>query len=51
MALLLNKVLPIIDEAGFDGYIVSEFEGHLAGNTFEMTKKHVEMERKILEIK
>ncbi len=45
-----DKILPIIDRTGFDGYIVSEFEGHASGNAFDMTKKHIEMERRILGI-
>lgn len=53
MSIPYDKILPIIDQAGFDGYIVSEYEGH--GNArvsaFDMTRKHIEMERRILGIK
>lgn len=48
MSIPYDKILPIIDSSGFDGYIVSEFEGHMSGNAYDMTKKHIEMERRIL---
>ncbi|MGB8455508.1 MAG: TIM barrel protein [Anaerocolumna sp.] len=50
MSIPYDKILPIIDNAGFEGYIVSEFEGHARGNAYEMTKKHIAMERRILGI-
>ncbi|MGN6711970.1 sugar phosphate isomerase/epimerase family protein [Anaerocolumna jejuensis] len=48
MSIPYDKILPIIDDSGFDGYIVSEFEGHMSGKAYDMTKKHIEMERRIL---
>jgi len=50
MSIPYDQILPIIDEAGFDGYIVSEFEGHESGKAPEMVKKHIAMERRILGI-
>lgn len=43
-----EKILPILDDFGYNGYIVSEYEGHHAGNALEMTRKHIAMERRIL---
>lgn len=43
-----DEILPVIAAAGFSGYIVSEYESHHTGRAFEMTKKHLEMERQIL---
>lgn len=45
-----DKILPIILDSGFDGYIVSEYEGHIHSDisAAEMLKKHFEMERRIL---
>lgn len=48
MSIPYEKILPIIKESGFDGYIMSEFEGHASGDAWEMTQKHIAMERKIL---
>ncbi len=42
-----EKILPIIEASGFDGYIVSEYEHH-TGLAPLMVPKHIEMERKIL---
>lgn len=43
-----DKLLPIIADSNFDGYIMSEFEGHGFYDAVEMTKRHLQMERKIL---
>ena len=45
-----DKILPIIRDSGFDGYIVSEYEGHILSDAsaFEMVKQHLEMERRLL---
>lgn len=43
-----EKILPVIAEANFDGYIVSEYENHVSGLAPEMVKKHIAMERRIL---
>lgn len=43
-----DQLLPIIQASDFDGYIMSEFEGHGFYDAVEMTKRHLQMERKIL---
>lgn len=43
-----EDILPIIQASDFDGYIMSEFEGHGFYDAVEMTKRHLAMERKIL---
>lgn len=43
-----DKLLPILDEAGYDGYIVSEFEGHGTMPAAQAVAKHIAMERRIL---
>jgi sugar phosphate isomerase/epimerase len=43
-----QDILPIIQDSDFDGYIMSEYEDHLSGRALEMTKRHLEMERKLL---
>lgn len=45
-----EKILPVIKASNFEGCIVSEFEGHENGNAYEMTRRHLEMEQKILEM-
>ncbi|WP_099221671.1 sugar phosphate isomerase/epimerase family protein [Listeria costaricensis] len=44
-----EQILPIIADSTFDGYIMSEFEGHNFYDAVEMTKRHLLMEKKILE--
>ncbi|MDR4946748.1 sugar phosphate isomerase/epimerase family protein [Neobacillus cucumis] len=44
-----DKILPIIQNSDFDGYIVSEYEDHISGRALEMTKRHLQMERKLLD--
>lgn len=48
-----DKILQIIKESNFDGYIVSEYEGHINSDApaFGILKKHIEMERRILAAK
>ncbi|MBU7591274.1 sugar phosphate isomerase/epimerase family protein [Metabacillus halosaccharovorans] len=41
-----GDILPIIQNSGFDGYIMSEYEA--SDNAIEMTKRHLQMERRIL---
>lgn len=43
-----QDILPIIQNSDFDGFIVSEYEDHLSGRALEMTKRHLQMERKLL---
>jgi sugar phosphate isomerase/epimerase len=43
-----GQILPVIQASDFDGCIVSEYEGHENGKTYEMVRRHLEMERKIL---
>lgn len=43
-----EKILPVIRDSDFEGYIVSEYEGHSNGRAVEMVKKHIEMERRLL---
>jgi hypothetical protein len=45
-----QDILPIIQNSDFNGYIVSEYEDHLSGRGLVMTKRHLEMQRKILGI-
>ena len=47
-----EKILPILQESDFDGYIVSEYEDHdpVTSNTFVQMKRHIDMERRILGI-
>ena len=47
-AIPYETILPVIQQSGFDGYIVTEFEGHLQGNAVEKVGRHIAMERKIL---
>ena len=42
------EILKTLVDAGYSGTIVSENEGHHAGKTVEMTRRHLEMQRKIL---
>jgi len=44
-----NEILPVIKNSDFEGYIMSEYEDHVSGRAYEMTKKHLMMERKLLE--
>ncbi len=48
-----EKILPIIQESDFEGYIMSEYEDHdpVTGNTLVQMKRHIDMEKKILGIK
>jgi len=46
----VDKLLPIIRDAGFDGYIMSEYEGtdrHV--DTYDLLRRHIGMERRILD--
>ena len=45
-----EKLLPILDEAGYDGYIVSEYEGHGTKPAAQAVAEHIAMERRILGI-
>lgn len=48
-----EKILPIIMELEYTGYIMSEYEDHdpVTGNTFVQMKRHIDMEKKILGMK
>ncbi|MDT8860215.1 sugar phosphate isomerase/epimerase [Alkalihalobacillus sp. MEB130] len=41
-----DEILPIIQNSNFNGYIMSEYEA--SKNAIEMTKRHLQMERKLL---
>ena len=43
-----EDILKVIYESDYEGYIVSEFEDHVAGTALEMTQKHIAMEKRIL---
>ncbi len=43
------EILKTLAEAGFDGTIVTENEGHHGDLTLEMTRRHLAMERRILD--
>ncbi len=45
-----ERILPIIKESGWDGYIMTEYEDHdpVTGDTFVQMKRHIDMEKKIL---
>lgn len=44
-----DKILPIIAESDFDGYIMSEYEDHHSDYAgLYMVKRHIDMEKKIL---
>lgn len=45
-----HEILPVIQESDFEGYIMSEFENEAYVSGYEMLKKHLQMERKILGI-
>jgi len=45
-----EEILPAIQKSDFEGCIVSEFEGNEPGKTYEMVRRHLAMERKILGI-
>lgn len=40
-----NKILPVIKDSDFERYIMSEYE---SGRAYEITKNHLQMERKLL---
>lgn len=46
MSIPYDALLPIVEDSDFDGYIVSEYEA--GGESFEMVRRHIEMERRIL---
>ncbi|GAA0790523.1 xylose isomerase [Faecalicatena orotica] len=43
-----HKIMPVIEESDFEGYIVSEYEDHASGNAVEMTRRHIAMMKKLL---
>ena len=44
-----EKILPIIQDAGFDGYIMSEYEGRRPDcSTVDMIQRQIDMQRRIL---
>ncbi len=43
-----QRIVPVIAESDFCGYIVSEYEDHDSGNAVEMTRRHLAMMRKLL---
>ena len=44
------EVLKVLDDAGYDGYVTSEFEGSVkpGRSSFAYVREHIEMERRIL---
>lgn len=46
-----DKILKLLKEEDYDGYIVSEFEGQIkpGKSSFDYVRRHIEMEKKILE--
>lgn len=42
-------ILKVLKESGFNGYIMSEFEGHSSGKAQDMTKRHISMMQQILQ--
>lgn len=47
-----EKILPIVQESDFDGYIMSEYEDHdpVSGDTFTQMQRFINMEKKILKL-
>ena len=43
-----DRILPIIQRSHFDGYIMSEYEDHSAGDTMTMMHRHIAMEKQLL---
>lgn len=45
-----DKVLKLLDELDYDGYVSSEFEGKIqpGKSSFDYVRRHIEMEKKIL---
>ncbi len=45
-----DKILKVLDEENYDGYVVSEFEGQIkpGKSSFDYVKRHIQMEQKIL---
>lgn len=43
-----NQILDVMKKSDYNGYIVSEYEDHDSGNAVEMTRRHQEMMRNIL---
>lgn len=41
-------ILKVLKDSGFDGYIMSEFEGHQSGQALDLTKRHLDMMKRIL---
>ena len=42
------EILKVIMDSDFNGYIMSEYEDHTSGNALLMTRRHLEMEKKLL---
>jgi len=43
-----QDIIPIIAASDFDGYIMAEYEAHNTGQALEMTKRLLQLERKLL---
>ena len=43
-----ERILPIIQNSDYDGYIVTEYEDHESGNADIMTRRHIAMMKKLL---
>ena len=44
-----EKILPVVKETGFDGWLICEYEDEMFCGGTEFTKKMFELERKVLE--
>lgn len=43
-----EDILPVIARSDYKGYIMSEYEDHVSGRAVEMTRRHIAMEKEIL---
>lgn len=46
-----NEILPVVAEAGFDGFIMTEYEDAGVHHSVEMVKRHIAMENKLVKEK
>ena len=47
-AIPYDKILEIVRDSDYDGYIVSEYEEYNSGHSIEMLKRHLQMMKKYL---
>lgn len=43
-----NEIIPVIAASDYEGFIVTEYEDHASGKAVEMTRRHMDMMKKLL---